>query len=174
MVGNSPFYSLPPLCVAAEGTAFLPDDGPVNIESFQGTCAHPSVCCGNNPFFTPPPLGAFIEGVVLHGMCSVSEAGAYLRLIDFVYHSTLGLRVIKKKRTRWVMLSGVFDSLRVFWIWGGTSTPCSTTPRERGQMQPNVESEGRWLRHLESEGRCSQTVEYVSFSKSQLASRNEL
>ena len=40
-------------------------------------------------------------------MCSGSEAGSYLRLIDFVYHSTLGLRVIKKKMdttkeaTRW-------------------------------------------------------------------------
>jgi len=31
-------------------------------------------------------------------MCSGSEAGSYLRLIDFVYHSTLGLIVIKKKR----------------------------------------------------------------------------
>jgi len=31
-------------------------------------------------------------------MCSGSEAGSYLRLIDFVYHSTLGLSVIKKKR----------------------------------------------------------------------------
>jgi len=31
-------------------------------------------------------------------MCSGSEAGSYLRLIDFVYHSTLGLRVMKKKR----------------------------------------------------------------------------
>jgi hypothetical protein len=30
--------------------------------------------------------------------CSGSEAGSYLRLIDFVYHSTLGLRVIKKRR----------------------------------------------------------------------------
>ena len=30
-------------------------------------------------------------------MCSGSEAGSYLRLIDFVYHSTLGSRVIKKK-----------------------------------------------------------------------------
>jgi len=29
-------------------------------------------------------------------MCSGSEAGSYSRLIDFVYHSTLGLRVIKK------------------------------------------------------------------------------
>ena len=26
-------------------------------------------------------------------MCSGSEAGSYLRLIDFVYHSTLGVRV---------------------------------------------------------------------------------
>ena len=31
-------------------------------------------------------------------MCSVSEAGSYLRLIDLVYHSTLGLRVIKKRK----------------------------------------------------------------------------
>jgi len=31
-------------------------------------------------------------------MCSGSEAGSYLRFIDFVYHSTLGWRVIKKKR----------------------------------------------------------------------------
>ena len=29
-------------------------------------------------------------------MCSGSEAGSYLRLIDFGYHSTLDLRVIKK------------------------------------------------------------------------------
>jgi len=31
-------------------------------------------------------------------MCSSSEAGSCLRLINFAYHSTLGLRVIKKKR----------------------------------------------------------------------------
>jgi len=31
-------------------------------------------------------------------MCSGSEAGSYLRRIDFVYHSTLGFRVIKKKK----------------------------------------------------------------------------
>ena len=31
-------------------------------------------------------------------MCSGSEAGSYLRLIDFVYHSTLGLRVITKQK----------------------------------------------------------------------------
>jgi len=33
-------------------------------------------------------------------MCSSSEAGSYLRLIDFVYHSTLGLRVIKQKKKK--------------------------------------------------------------------------
>ena len=32
--------------------------------------------------------------------CSGSEAGSYLRLIDFVFHSTLGLRDTKKKRRR--------------------------------------------------------------------------
>ena len=34
-------------------------------------------------------------------MCSSSEAGSYLRLIDFVYHSTLGLRAKKKKKERY-------------------------------------------------------------------------
>ena len=33
-------------------------------------------------------------------MCSGYEAGSYLRFIDFVYHATLGLRVIKKKRKK--------------------------------------------------------------------------
>jgi len=33
-------------------------------------------------------------------MCSGSETSSYLRLIDFVYHSTLGLRVIKKKKNK--------------------------------------------------------------------------
>jgi len=32
-------------------------------------------------------------------MCSGSEAGSYLRLIDCLCHSTLGLRVIKKKKS---------------------------------------------------------------------------
>ena len=31
-------------------------------------------------------------------ICRGSEAGSYSRLMDFVYHSTLGLRVIKKKK----------------------------------------------------------------------------
>ena len=39
-----------------------------------------------------------VYGVGFTEMCSGSEAGSYLRLIDFVYHSTLGLRVLKKRR----------------------------------------------------------------------------
>jgi len=35
-------------------------------------------------------------------MSSGSEEGSYLRLIDFVYHSTLGLRVIKKRKRKQV------------------------------------------------------------------------
>ena len=37
-------------------------------------------------------------------MCSGSEAGSYLRLIDCVYHSTLGLGVIKKKKDKHLLL----------------------------------------------------------------------
>ena len=45
-------------------------------------------------------------------MCSGSDAGSYLRLIDCVYHSTLGVRVIKKKKRR-LNLPGAGFSLRV-------------------------------------------------------------
>jgi len=44
-----------------------------------------------------PPSSQFQNNYFTE-MCSVSEAGSCLRLIDFVYHSTLGLRVIKKKK----------------------------------------------------------------------------
>jgi len=40
-------------------------------------------------------------------MCSGSEEGSYLRLIDFVYHSTLGLTVIKKKKKNLVLPGGL-------------------------------------------------------------------
>ena len=53
-------------------------------------------------------------------MCSGSEAGSFLRLIDCVYHSTLGLRVIKKQKKKSLALSllvapstvGFFDWLK--------------------------------------------------------------
>ena len=40
------------------------------------------------------------QGGARHGGCSGSEAGSYCRLIDFAYHSTLGLRVTKKKKKK--------------------------------------------------------------------------
>ena len=33
-------------------------------------------------------------------LCSASEAGSYSKLVDFVYHSALGLSVMKKKKGR--------------------------------------------------------------------------
>ena len=46
-------------------------------------------------------------------MCSGSEAGSHVRLIDFVYHSPLGLSVIKKKKleglTKIHVASGTVD-----------------------------------------------------------------
>ena len=38
-----------------------------------------------------------VHGSWFPEMCSGSEAGSYSRLIDFVHHSTLVLRVIKKE-----------------------------------------------------------------------------
>jgi len=46
-------------------------------------------------------------------MRSGSEAGSYLRLIDFLYHSTLGVRVIKKKRR-----VGGIRAAAICAIWG--------------------------------------------------------
>ena len=43
------------------------------------------------------PNDCFAFRVYFTEMCSGSEAGSYLRLIDFVYHSTLVLIVIQKQ-----------------------------------------------------------------------------
>jgi len=40
------------------------------------------------------------ENIYFTEMCSGSEAGSYLRLVDFVCHSTLGLGEIKKKKKK--------------------------------------------------------------------------
>ena len=47
----------------------------------------------------PSPLVGISIADFRGEICSGSEEGSYLRLIDFVYHTTLGLRVIKKKKT---------------------------------------------------------------------------
>ena len=45
-----------------------------------------------------PPLGTPRENNYFTEMCSGSEAGSYLGRTDLVYHSTLGLGVMKKKK----------------------------------------------------------------------------
>ena len=47
-----------------------------------------------------PNAGGYDENNYFTEMCSGSEAGSFLRRIDFVYHTTLGLRVIKKNKRR--------------------------------------------------------------------------
>ena len=49
-------------------------------------------CAGERLAFAQLENNCFTE------TCSGSKAGLYLRLIDCVYHSTLGLRVMKKRR----------------------------------------------------------------------------
>ena len=45
--------------------------------------------------------GSRVEGFnCFTEMCSGCEAGSYSRLVDFVYHPTLGSRVMKKKKVR--------------------------------------------------------------------------
>jgi len=48
--------------------------------------------------FDAPRLSRIIPGHPPAGECSGSEAGSYLMLTDFVHHSTLRWRVIKKKK----------------------------------------------------------------------------
>jgi len=53
---------------------------------------------------------AYFRGPVAE-TCIGSEAGSYLRLIDCVYHATLGWRVIKKKKVDVWAICGQVD----FW-----------------------------------------------------------
>jgi len=60
----------------------------------EGVCGARCVCCHSVEHNLHSVQG-FTE------MCSGSKTGSYLRLIDCVYPSTLGLRVIKKKKGGW-------------------------------------------------------------------------
>ena len=42
-------------------------------------------------------------------MCSISEMGSYLRRIDLVYHSLLGLRVIEKMERQYCRIIECFE-----------------------------------------------------------------
>jgi len=70
-------------------------------------------------------------------MCSGSKAGSYLRLIDFVYHSTLELRVIKKKKCGDLDL-GSEDAVYRVGCEGEFGLPTSTAgwkPKECGKYK---------------------------------------
>ena len=64
-----------------------------------------------SPNYRPLPLG--------------SEAGSYLRLIDFVYHSLLGLRVIKKKKKKKPLTPPVGGCRGGAWPTSDTGVPRS-------------------------------------------------
>ena len=48
----------------------------------------------------PPTGNAICIAHLSHFSCCGSEAGSYLRLTDFVYHSSLGWKVMKQSRRR--------------------------------------------------------------------------
>ena len=56
--------------------------------------------------------------------CSGSEAGSYSRPTDFVYQSTLGLRVIKKKKNDRLGEGACMAALLVVHVPTGASYPC--------------------------------------------------
>ena len=55
----------------------------------------------------------------------VAELGSYLRLMRLSYHSTLGLRVMKKKREEVAGL-GIERDGEVLWAWSSSS--CESFP----------------------------------------------
>ena len=78
-------------------------------------------------------------------MCSGFEAGSYLRLIDFVHHSTLGSSVIKKKIAVWDHLR---DCAHQF-------VAChQKSPHKRFTITSMVHSCGKfnWHKHSETKG----------------------
>jgi hypothetical protein len=68
-------------------------------------------------------LTSQFENYYFTEMCSGSEAGEYLRLMDFVYRSTLGLREVKEKKKFDLFVSGVLSARSRLWgfglqVWG--------------------------------------------------------
>ena len=59
------------------------------------------------------PAGSQFENQCFIEKCSGSEVGSYSRLVDFVYHSTLGLRVKTKKKKKKKLLGRVHLSIKM-------------------------------------------------------------
>ena len=87
-----------------------PGRGTTRAEDAQGTPTHshisPSILVyedsvsrhGDQCWQLEDAVHRFAAGQYFTEMCSGSEAGSYLRLVDLMYHSTLGLRVMNKRR----------------------------------------------------------------------------
>ena len=67
----------------------------------QGACDVLRVVECSFPIPVGTIWGSQFENNDFTGMCSGSDTGSYLRIVDCVYHSTLGLRVTKKRRRGW-------------------------------------------------------------------------
>ena len=89
-------------------------------------------------------------------MFASSEAGSYSRLVDFVYHPTLGWRAMKKKQKDLVSRrlsslshSGVRLSIDACWLREGCvppappfDPPCETWPFDRSDFDQSAPPEG--------------------------------
>ena len=86
--------------------------------------------------------------------CRGSEAGSYLRLIEFVHHSTLGLRVIKKKKKKRGETSLALRSSASS-AWRSNCCPRQCTPpwSTHGFSRVIQFNEGAWTKLL-----CPSTV----------------
>jgi len=76
-------------------------------------------------------------------MCSGSDAGSYLRLVDFVYHPTLSLRVIKKKKKIERLTWGT-SAVKEETSAPRSSIACSTSNQFKRQNKLN---QGTYVRH---------------------------
>jgi len=50
----------------------------------------------------PPLAPGALVGNFFTEICSGAEAGSYSRIMDLGYHSTLGLRAIRRSEKKWV------------------------------------------------------------------------
>jgi len=104
-------------CEAAGGAGSLSHPGDSGRRGEGWGRSVPARCCIRGRGRSRKVINYFTE------MCSGSEAGSYLRLIDLVYPSTLGLRV--KKKTKKV-------------------TPLRPEFRRRGEKSPLGGTRGVW------------------------------
>jgi len=61
-------------------------------------------------------------------MCSGSKEGSYLLLTDFLYHSTLGVRVIEKKKDLETMSDSINPTPFSVWRYRGISIMKNSAP----------------------------------------------